>query len=221
MKSRFNNTDADQDMPEDDTDQAMLDGQIRPLDDSDTELPEDDQVVLVVADDRTMPAAEEDSPDGAGRADLTGHADLMSGADPADFDGTAPAGGTELPGSSAHTAATPVEPDLAAVDPDGAVMAARSGTTPGGSSGSNSGNGAGEGWSEIQLRFVDDPRASVEMAAALVNDRVTALVGSVQDRQSSLASVLQGSDVDTEQLRTTLQQYRVFSNHLDGFSLES
>lgn len=40
--------------------------------------------------------------------------------------------------------------------------------------------GAGGRWREIQAMFVDDPRASVELAAGLVDDRVEALVTSVR-----------------------------------------
>jgi hypothetical protein len=69
--------------------------------------------------------------------------------------------------------------------------------------------------------FVDDPRASVELAAGLVNDSVEAFVTSVKNRQSSLQSAWEGNDADTEQLRTALQQYRIFSRRLDDFSLQS
>ncbi len=76
-------------------------------------------------------------------------------------------------------------------------------------------------WHEIQAMFVDDPRASVEQAAAVVNDGVETFVSSVKDRQSSLHSAWQGNDADTEQLRTALQQYRDFSRNLDDFSRQS
>jgi hypothetical protein len=160
-------------------------------------LPADDQVVLVVEDDQPVPADEQDG--------LADDADDL--AMPADSKAE-----PDLPAAQPDVPA--VQPDLAAVDPDGAAMAAGSG--PGSAPGASA-----EGWHEIQVMFVDDPRASVVLAAGLVNDSVDAFVASVKERQSSLAAVLQGNDADTEQLRTALQQYRAFWSSLDDFSLES
>ena len=75
-------------------------------------------------------------------------------------------------------------------------------------------------WSEIQARFVDDPRASIELAAGLVDDRVTALAESLRNRQQSLRSAWQGEDAGTEEMRVTLQHYRAFWHHLEDFHTE-
>jgi hypothetical protein len=72
-------------------------------------------------------------------------------------------------------------------------------------------------WHEIQATFVDDPRASVELAAGLVDNSVEALIASVTERQHSLLSAWQGDDPGTEELRTALQQYRTFWNRLEDF----
>ena len=72
-------------------------------------------------------------------------------------------------------------------------------------------------WHEIQATFVDDPRASVELAVGLVDNSVEALVASITERQHSLLSAWQGDDAGTEELRTALQQYRAFWNRLEGF----
>jgi hypothetical protein len=69
--------------------------------------------------------------------------------------------------------------------------------------------------------FVDDPRASVEQAAGLVDDCVEALVVSVKERQHALLSDWQGTGTDTEQLRTALQRYRTFWSSLKDFSPQS
>jgi hypothetical protein len=53
---------------------------------------------------------------------------------------------------------------------------------------------AGGHGSEIQAMFADDPRASIELAAGLVHDRLEALVTSVKDRQQSRRSAWQGYD---------------------------
>jgi hypothetical protein len=76
-------------------------------------------------------------------------------------------------------------------------------------------------WHDIQAMFIDDPRASTELAAGLVDASVEALVISVKERQKSLLSAWYGDDTGTEDLRTTLQQYRAFWNRLEGFSREA
>jgi hypothetical protein len=53
-------------------------------------------------------------------------------------------------------------------------------------------------WHEIQATFVDDPRASVELAVGLVDNSVEALVASITERQHSLLSAWQGDDAGTE-----------------------
>jgi hypothetical protein len=44
---------------------------------------------------------------------------------------------------------------------------------------------------------------------------------SVRERQKSLLSGWQGDDAGTEELRTTLQQYRAFWNRLEDFPREA
>jgi len=75
-------------------------------------------------------------------------------------------------------------------------------------------------WSEIQARFVDDPRASIELAAGLVDDRVAALAASVRNRQESLRSTWQGQDAGTEEMRLALQHYRAFWHRLEDYPAE-
>jgi hypothetical protein len=72
-----------------------------------------------------------------------------------------------------------------------------------------------ERWHEIQAMFVDDPRASIELAAGLVDDRIEAFVVSVKDRQQALRSAWHGDDAGTEDLRLALRRYRAFWNHLE------
>ena len=71
-------------------------------------------------------------------------------------------------------------------------------------------------WNEIQAMFVDDPRASIERAAGLVNDQIEVLIESVRERQRSLTSAWQVDDVGTEVLRVALQHYRSFWNSLEN-----
>ena len=70
-------------------------------------------------------------------------------------------------------------------------------------------------WSEIRAMFVDDPRASTELAAGLVDDRVADLIQAFRERQHSLQSAWQADNAGTEELRIALQRYRAFWNRLE------
>jgi len=72
-------------------------------------------------------------------------------------------------------------------------------------------------WNEIQAMFVDDPRASVERAAALVNDRVEALIRSFMERQRSAQSAWEADGAGTEELRVALRHYRTFWSSIADF----
>ena len=70
-------------------------------------------------------------------------------------------------------------------------------------------------WNEVQAMFVDDPRASIEQAAGLVDGRVEALIQSLRERQRSMQSAWWADDAGTEELRVALQHYRTFWNSLE------
>ncbi len=77
------------------------------------------------------------------------------------------------------------------------------------------GKGAlGQQWHDIQAMFVDDPRGSVQLAAEAADAAVSSLVESLHERQARLgpaAGAANDTDrFDTEQLRETLREYRVF-----------
>lgn len=67
----------------------------------------------------------------------------------------------------------------------------------------------GQQWHDIQAMFVDDPRGSVELAAAAAEAAVSGLAETVRQQ----AAVPQAG-ADTEQLRGTLRSYRVFCQSL-------
>jgi hypothetical protein len=70
-------------------------------------------------------------------------------------------------------------------------------------------------WREIQTRFVDEPRTSVEAANALVGDLVDRLVASFSDERARLEGQWdRGEEVTTEELRLVLQRYRSFFGRL-------
>ena len=74
----------------------------------------------------------------------------------------------------------------------------------------------GQQWHDIQAMFVDDPRGSVELAAAAADAAVSALVETLHHRQSTLARTGHASadPGGTEQLREALRSYRIFCQNL-------
>jgi len=73
-------------------------------------------------------------------------------------------------------------------------------------------------WHEIQIMFVDDPLGSVERAADLASDLVGGLISLLEERERSLRAAWQGTEADTEQLRTSLRTYRALVHQVAEFS---
>jgi hypothetical protein len=70
-------------------------------------------------------------------------------------------------------------------------------------------------WNDIQARFVDEPRGSVEEANALVSDLMDRLVSGFSEQRERLEGQWErGDDVTTEDLRMVLMRYRSFFGRL-------
>jgi hypothetical protein len=70
-------------------------------------------------------------------------------------------------------------------------------------------------WDAIQTGFVDQPRAAVEQANALVGEMVKRLTDTFGSERSKLESQWsQGKEVSTEDLRIALKRYRSFFERL-------
>ncbi|WP_328306662.1 hypothetical protein OG432_00895 [Streptomyces sp. NBC_00442] len=70
-------------------------------------------------------------------------------------------------------------------------------------------------WQQIQSRFVDDPRESVNAADQLVAETMQALATTFSAHKRDLEGQWhRGEEVATEDLRVALQQYRSFFNRL-------
>ncbi|BCY06043.1 hypothetical protein [Actinoplanes sp. L3-i22] len=67
-------------------------------------------------------------------------------------------------------------------------------------------------WRDIQLRFVDDPKASTAEAATLVDETIEKLTAALREHRGSLA----GGGDDTEALRVELRSYRDILDRLLG-----
>jgi len=183
----------------------------------------DDRVVIVAEDDQDATAAaydEGDTADGESEPDLAalvpGRA-AEAGGSPSAFAGghagDAAAGEAGIGGRPAPDAS---QPPAGEATPD---MTTGVSPEPGPAQATDSVSAAGR-WTEIQAMFVDDPRASVELAADLVDDSIEAFVASARQLQGLLRSAWGGSDADTEQLRRALQRYRAFWRHLHSISIE-
>ena len=71
------------------------------------------------------------------------------------------------------------------------------------------------GWSDVQARFVDDPRGAVLAADGLVAEVVRALAHRFTQHRDGLEEQWsRGSEPSTEELRLALQQYRSFFQRL-------
>src|SRR5262249_26237386 len=70
-------------------------------------------------------------------------------------------------------------------------------------------------WTDVQSRFVDDPRAAVQEADALVADAMQRLTeGFARARANLEAQGATGGEADTEELRQAVQRYRSFFHRL-------
>ena len=70
-------------------------------------------------------------------------------------------------------------------------------------------------WDSIQTGFVDQPRAAVEQADALVSQLVTRLTEVFTRERSMLEGQwTKGDNVSTEELRIALKRYRSFFHRL-------
>jgi hypothetical protein len=72
-----------------------------------------------------------------------------------------------------------------------------------------------ERWTDIQAGFVDEPRASVERADALVAEVMQRLADSfATEREALERQWSRGDDASTEDLRVALRRYRSFFDRL-------
>jgi hypothetical protein len=115
--------------------------------------------------------------------------------------------------------ATPVDAAPVATGPVDAGPPAASASEPAGPNGDGipAAALAEQQWPAIQAMFVDDPKGSVERAAAAADEVAKAFVASLQREQTALRAAWE-KDTTTEDLRTALQQYRAFCGRLEGLA---
>lgn len=71
-------------------------------------------------------------------------------------------------------------------------------------------------WQELQLRFIDDPHLVAGEAERLVQEAVTSLTASLDQRRGQLHQQRAARGLDTEQLRASLRDYREFLDRILG-----
>ncbi|MBU8856727.1 MULTISPECIES: hypothetical protein [unclassified Micromonospora] len=130
-------------------------------------------------------------------------------------------------------AADDADPRHDRVDPDTATAAAAgaAGTTLGGADRPAPGavpadaatlfapeaaQGFRDRWRDVQLRFVDDPRAAVGEAESLVEEAIEALSTALREQRTRLGAWQESGSTDTEQLRVAVRGYRDFLDRVLG-----
>jgi hypothetical protein len=71
-------------------------------------------------------------------------------------------------------------------------------------------------WRDVQLRFVDDPRAAAGEAQGLVEEAIESLAAALAAQKDDLGGWQNGESGDTEQLRVVVRRYRDFLDRLLG-----
>ncbi|NJP33040.1 hypothetical protein [Micromonospora thermarum] len=71
-------------------------------------------------------------------------------------------------------------------------------------------------WRDVQLRFVDDPRAAAGEAQALVDEAIQALASALSAQKQKLGAWQSAGSADTEQLRVAVRRYRDFLDRVLG-----
>ncbi|SCG58873.1 hypothetical protein [Micromonospora inositola] len=71
-------------------------------------------------------------------------------------------------------------------------------------------------WRDVQLRFVDDPRAAVGEAQSLVEEAIEALSTALRAQKTKLGGWQDSGSADTEQLRIAVRGYRDFLDRVLG-----
>lgn len=69
-------------------------------------------------------------------------------------------------------------------------------------------------WREVQLRFVDDPRAAADEAQELVSEVLDRFSSAVTTRKSELDGWRDADGADTERMRTVVRRYRKLLDRL-------
>jgi hypothetical protein len=148
-----------------------------------------------------------------------GHPAAPSGAATSDAQAAVPEPEAPVTPGTGPTDPTPADATPVTTGPVDASTPAASASEPAGPNGDGlpAAALAEQQWPAIQAMFVDDPKGSVERAAAAADEVAKAFVASLQREQTALRAAWE-KDTTTEDLRTALQQYRAFCGRLEGLA---
>ncbi|BCJ60581.1 hypothetical protein [Micromonospora endophytica] len=71
-------------------------------------------------------------------------------------------------------------------------------------------------WRDVQLRFVDDPKAAAGEAQSLVDEAMQALSAALAEHKRKLGGWQEADSSDTEELRVAVREYRDFLDRVLG-----
>ena len=117
-------------------------------------------------------------------------------------------------GGAGYGSATP-----AMVDPDTQSGTGATSAVPTGAAtlfDDSTAQGFRDRWRDVQLRFVDDPRAAAGEAQTLVDEAMQALSAALTQHKEKLGSWQEADATDTEQLRVAVREYRDFLDRVLG-----
>ncbi|MBQ1048262.1 hypothetical protein KBX50_07265 [Micromonospora sp. C51] len=125
---------------------------------------------------------------------------------------------TAAAGGAGYGSATPTM-----VDPDtqtsGEATASPEAAAPAGAASlfdDTTAQGFRDRWRDVQLRFVDDPRAAAGEAQSLVEEAMEALSAALAEHRNKLGGWQEAGSSDTEQLRVAVREYRDFLDRVLG-----
>ncbi|WP_433494119.1 hypothetical protein ACQP26_24645 [Micromonospora sp. CA-248089] len=125
--------------------------------------------------------------------------------DRVDADTAAVAAGAAAAGAAGTTLGGAERPTAGAVPADAATLFAP-----------EAAQGFRDRWRDVQLRFVDDPRAAVGEAESLVEEAIEALSTALREQRTRLGAWQESGSTDTEQLRVAVRGYRDFLDRVLG-----
>ncbi|WBB54787.1 hypothetical protein [Verrucosispora sp. WMMD573] len=125
---------------------------------------------------------------------------------------------TAAAGGAGYGSATPtmVDPDT---QPSGEGTASPGAAVPAGAAtlfDDATAQGFRDRWRDVQLRFVDDPRAAAGEAQSLVEEAMEALSAALTEHRNKLGGWQEAGSSDTEQLRVAVREYRDFLDRVLG-----
>ncbi|WP_253290031.1 hypothetical protein [Verrucosispora sioxanthis] len=129
-----------------------------------------------------------------------------------DADGTAAAGGPGY-GSAAPAMVDP-DTETSGEGPSGSGAAVPAGAAT--LFDDATAQGFRDRWRDVQLRFVDDPRAAAGEAQSLVEEAMEALSAALAAHRDKLGGWQEAGSSDTEQLRVAVREYRDFLDRVLG-----